>query len=90
MTCLVGEVFGINHPRDFWNFWNCPLFTLAISKFSKMHLGNLSQTALPNMRLLVPTDLVKKLFENSWFPFMPFVIKNCLVLLRNFVNKPVE
>ena len=22
--------------------------------------------------------------------FMPFVIKNCLVLLRNFVNKPVE
>ena len=45
--------FGINHPRDFWKFWNCPCFTWVISKFSKMHSGNLSQIAFPNMWLLV-------------------------------------
>ena len=52
-----------------------------------MHLGNLSQIALPNMWLLVLIDLANKLYhiENYWFHFIPFVIQNCLVLLRNFV-----
>ena len=37
-------------------------------------------------------DLANKLYdvENSSFHFIPCVIKNCLALLRNFVNKPVE
>ena len=48
-------IFGINHPLDFWKFWNCPRFIRAISRFSKMHLGNLSQIALPNMLLLLLT-----------------------------------
>ena len=37
----------------FYKFWNWSRFTRAISKFSKMHSGNLSQIALPNMQLLV-------------------------------------
>ena len=28
--------------------------------------------------------------ENTWLRFMPFFIKNCLVLLRNFVIKLVQ
>ena len=55
--------FWDNHPRDFWKFWNCPSFTGAISKCSKIHLSNLSQTALPNMWLLVLTDLINKLYH---------------------------
>ena len=40
-------IFGINHSRDFWKFCDCPRFTQAISKFSKMHSGNLSQIPPP-------------------------------------------
>ena len=36
-TCLVCEISGINHPRDFWKFCNCPRFTRSISKFSEIH-----------------------------------------------------
>ena len=38
------------------------------------------------------TELANKLYdiEKSWFHCMPCVIKNCLVLLRNLVNKPFE
>ena len=36
IKCLVWAIIGIN----FQNFSNCPLFTWAISNFSKMHLGN--------------------------------------------------
>ena len=46
--------FWANHLRNFWKIWNCPPFTREISKFSKMHSGNLSQIFLPNMWLLVP------------------------------------
>ena len=46
-------ILGINQPGDFWKYWNCPRFTRAISKFSKIHLGNLSKITLPNMWLLV-------------------------------------
>ena len=35
-------IFLINHRRDFWEIWNCLRFTRAISKFSKMHLGQWS------------------------------------------------
>ena len=55
--------FWNNHPSDFWKFWNCPSFTGAISKCSKIHLSNLSQTALPNMWLLVLIDLINKLYH---------------------------
>ena len=65
---MVWAVFGINHPRDFWKFWNCPRFTRAISKFSKTHLGNLSQIALPNMWLPVLIDGFK-LSLKSILPF---------------------
>ena len=33
-------------------------FTRVISKFSKMHSGNLSKIALPNMWLLVLTNII--------------------------------
>ena len=39
------------HPCEFWKLWNC-----EISKFSKMHLGNLSQISLSNMGLLVQIE----------------------------------
>ena len=39
VIALVGDIFGINYP----------LFTQAISKFSKRHSGSLFQIALPNM-----------------------------------------
>ena len=60
---MVRAIFGINHPRDFWKFWNCTRFTRAVSEFSKMHLGNLSQIALPNMWLLALIDLANKLYH---------------------------
>ena len=41
-TCLVWTILGVNQPHDFKKFLNCPRFTRAISKFSKIHLGNLS------------------------------------------------
>ena len=56
-TCLVQAIFGINHPRDFWKIWNCPCFNRPISKFPKMHLGNLSQIALPDIGLVVQTHI---------------------------------
>ena len=46
ITCLVRAIFRINHPRDFWKFWNCPRFIWEISKFSKMYSGNF----FPNRR----------------------------------------
>ena len=52
ITYLYQATFGISHPRDFWKVWNCPRFTRAIPKFSKMHPGDLSQSALRNMWLL--------------------------------------
>ena len=43
ITCLFRAIFGINHPH----------FTRAISIFSKILSGNLSQIALSSMGLLV-------------------------------------
>ena len=42
-------------PSWFLKILKWPLFTQAISKFLKMHSGNLSQIAHPNMCLLVLT-----------------------------------
>ena len=53
ITCFVRAIFGVNHPRDSWKFWNCPRFNRVISKFSKMHSGNLYQISLPNLWLLL-------------------------------------
>ena len=64
---LGWAIFGISHPCDFRMFWNCPVFTSAVSKFSKMHLGNLSQIALLNMWLLVLIDLASKLYDTEKF-----------------------
>ena len=55
ITYLVRAIFRINHPGDFWKLWNNPRFTRTTPKFSKMHSGNLSQIALPNMLLPVLT-----------------------------------
>ena len=35
-------------------------------------------------------DFASKLYDVEKFLILSFAIKNCLVLLRNFVNKPVE
>ena len=75
MAFLVRVILGINHPRNFWKFWNCPCFTRSISKFSKMHLGKLSQIALPNMGLLVVTTIMKKFFRNILNPLMSNIPK---------------
>ena len=64
ITWLVQTIFGINHHRNFWKFWNCSRFTRAISKFSKMHLGSLSLIALPEMWLLVQ---ILQNFNNSQY-----------------------
>ena len=37
---MVRTIFGINDPRDFWKFWNCP----------KMHSRVLSLSYNPNMK----------------------------------------
>ena len=50
---MYGVIFGINQLRDFWKIWKFPRFARAISKFSKMHTGNLSQIPRPSMWLLV-------------------------------------
>ena len=58
ITCLIREIFGINHPRDFWKFWNCSwAFYSGNFKVFKNARGCLTQIALPNMRLLVQTFL---------------------------------
>ena len=45
---MLWQIFGINHPLDFWNFWNCPRLTRAISEFQKytrsIYPKSLSQT----------------------------------------------
>ena len=46
VTCLVRVIFKMNHPCDFWKFWNCLRFTRAVLKFSKMHSGSISQIIL--------------------------------------------
>ena len=46
-------------PVLFEQFWNCPFFILAISKFSKMHSGNLSQIAFLNMWLLIQISRIR-------------------------------
>ena len=46
-------------PVLFEQFWNCPFFILAISKFSKMHSGNLSQIAFLNMWLLIQINRIR-------------------------------
>ena len=71
---MVWAIFGINHPRDFWKFWNWPCFTQASSEFASSH-----------MWLLVLIDLANKLDHIE-----KLVIKNCLVLLRKFAYKPVQ
>ena len=43
ITCLVWAGLGINPPQE---FWKCSHFTGVISRFSKMHSGNLSQIVL--------------------------------------------
>ena len=71
-TCLVRAIFRINHLCDFWKFWNCPGITRAISEYSKMCSGNLSQIALANMLLLAynywsfsDNPLVTEPYKNS-------------------------
>ena len=64
---MVQAILEINHPHDFRKLWNCSRFTQAILKFSKMHLGNLSQITLPNMWLLVVIDLANKLYHVEKF-----------------------
>ena len=89
-----------NHMFGSGNFWDkspswflkilkLPRFTRVISIFSKMYVCNLS---LSNMWLLVLIDLANKLYhvEKFLISFYAIFIKNCLVLLRNFVNKPVK
>ena len=49
---LLTLSWRIKVARNFWKFWNCRRLAWAILKFSKMDSGNLSQIALPNMRLL--------------------------------------
>ena len=53
ITCLFWAIFGINHPHDFWKFWNGLHFTWTKSRFSKIRSGHLSQIVLPNMWSLV-------------------------------------
>ena len=53
-----------------------------------MHLVKLSQIALPNMWLLVLIELANKLYHIKKFLISFYAI--CYVLLRNFVNKPVQ
>ena len=50
---MVRAIFGISHPLGFSKFQNYHRFTQAISKFSKIHSGNLSQIIRPNMWLLL-------------------------------------
>ena len=45
--------FGDEWHQCFLKILILACFTCAISKFSKMHLDDLSQITLPNMRLLV-------------------------------------
>ena len=61
---MVRTIFGIIHPQDLWKIWNCLRFTRAVPKFSKMHSGNLSQAAFPNMWLLV---LIYNVKQNIWY-----------------------
>ena len=61
---MARAIFGINHPRDFWTFWNSPRFTGAISKFWKMHSDNLSQinpliTSTNSKNLIYSSRLMK-------------------------------
>ena len=51
-------IFGINYPRDMWNFWNCTI--------TKMHSGNFSQIAPPNVWLLV-TILIHLFLQERTF-----------------------
>ena len=72
------KVVEIPQKRD---FLSCSIlnFVRKVKQFARKYITGL-------------TELANKLYdiEKSWFHFMPCVIKNCLVLLRNLVNKPVE
>ena len=58
--------FGDKSPLWFLKILKLVISKLAISKFSKMHSGNLSQTALPDMWLLVLIQhRSQKLIESS-------------------------
>ena len=37
ITCLIREIFEINHPRDFWKFWNFTIFKNALWQFAQKH-----------------------------------------------------
>ena len=83
MTWLVCAIFGISYSRDFWKFWSCPCFTRAISKFSKMHSGSLSQIAFTNMWLLVLIICEKqgiKITINIRNISMVGIIKNMVII----------
>ena len=60
---LCSANFWDKSPLQYLEILKLPLFTRAISKFSKMHSGSLSKIALPNIWLLVEiTVLIYRCF----------------------------
>ena len=75
-TCFTNKTTLEKDGRNSTNMW--------LSKFQNSKFRKKSETVF--------FGLANKLYDRkiSWFHFMSCVNKNCLVLLRNFVNKPVE
>ena len=72
-----------------------PRFTRKTSNFSKMHSGNLSQSALPNMWLLVLNKSVKRNFFSCSYEisnytstmFLPKRMRNVFLLYKYYPIK---
>ena len=79
--------FGDKSPFWFLKILKLASFYRAISKFSKMHSGNLSQIALPNIWLLV---LIFDLFFKNTSVGDHFLIYNHSATFDDFSILPLE
>ena len=74
---MVQAILEVDYPCKFWKCWNCTRVTMAISKFSKIQSGNLSQINLSKMWLLanllcflINNDIISEVYNRViWSTF---------------------